>query len=222
MKRTMFRIAEMLILTPTWIPLAAAPDGSIRCENRITVSTYDFANIGSKALRQGEQLASYIFAVAGVDTQWTTGSLSDAQGRLNDFRAAPDDGQCRTPLPSVLRVQILSHGPNGFAPQALGYALPCALRGTQVTLYADRIEQVSRTTLALFYRVLGYALAHELGHVLLRSAEHDDSGLMKSVWSKSDWQRAAISIIPFAPDQARRLADGLQMGTTRSAMETAP
>jgi len=32
-------------------------------------------------------------------------------------------------------------------------------------------------------------VAHELGHVLLHSAEHEDSGLMKAVWSKSDWQR---------------------------------
>jgi hypothetical protein len=46
-------------------------------------------------------------------------------------------------------------------------------------------------------------VAHELGHVLLRSSAHDSSGLMKGVWAKSDWQRAAVTIIPFTPDQAR-------------------
>jgi hypothetical protein len=75
--------------------------------------------------------------------------------------------------------EILPHAPRGFSPQALGYALPCAKSGMQVTIYADRVETVSWTTLAGFYRVLGHALAHEVGHVLLRSCAHDDSGLMR-------------------------------------------
>jgi hypothetical protein len=64
---------------------------------------------------------------------------------------------------------------------------------------------VSQITAPTFGRVLGYALAHELGHVLIRSAGHEDSGLMKGVWSKADWQRAAVTIIPFSPEQTRRI-----------------
>lgn len=54
----------------------------------------------------------------------------------------------------------------------------------QVTIYADRAEEVSRRSLAAFYRVLAYTLTHELGHVILRSSAHEKSGLMKGVWSK--------------------------------------
>jgi hypothetical protein len=80
----------------------------------------------------------------------------------------------------------------------------------QVSIYADRVEAVSRTTLAGFYRVLGHALAHEIGHVLLRSCAHDDRGLMKGVWVKGDWQRAAVSILLFTPGQSSVMREQLQ------------
>jgi hypothetical protein len=71
------------------------------------------------------------------------------------------------------------------------------------------MEAVSGSTLAVFYRVLGHALAHEVGHILWRSTAHEGSGLMKAVWSKADWQRASVTIIPFTPQQARRIAERL-------------
>lgn len=109
-----------------------------------------------------------------------------------------------------MRAEILPHAPRGFSPQALGYALPCAERGMQVTIYADRVETVSGSALAAFHRVLGHALAHEIGHVFLRSCGHDNSGLMKGVWAKSEWQRAAVSILPFTPGQATVMHQQLQ------------
>ena len=116
--------------------------------------------------------------------------------------AATREG-CAQPLDSAtVRAAILPRAPRGFSQQALGYALPCAARGIQVTIFADRVEIVSRTNLAAFYRVLGHAIAHEVGHVLLRSGVHDTTGLMRRVWAKSDWQRTAVTIIPFTSGQA--------------------
>jgi hypothetical protein len=85
-------------------------------------------------------------------------------------------------------------------------SLPCAKRGVQVTIYADRAADVSGAGGPTFGRVLGYATGHELGHVLLHSGVHDTAVLMKGVWSKRDWQRAAVSIIPFGPTDMRRIA----------------
>jgi hypothetical protein len=180
-------------------------------ERKITIETYDFAHIGSKTLAQAEQLATHIFATAGVDARWTSGSIWDTTHMASDFSAISQN-QCAANLHlASIRIQLLPQAPNGFSSQALGYALPCAQRGVQVTLYADRLEAVSRVTFAAFHRVLGYALAHEIGHVLLRSSAHEKSGLMKALWSKNDWQRAAMLTIPFTPDQARRMAAELQV-----------
>lgn len=175
----------------------------------LNVLIYDRAHIGSKTLAQAERLATEIFFGAGIDAHWATGSVSDPIDLTNDFSAAANG--CAEPLHSaVIRAQILPHAPLGFSPQALGYALPCAEHGMQVTIYADRIESVSRNTVAIFYRVLGHALAHELGHVLLRSQSHDPTGLMKGIWSRSDWQRAAVTTLTFTPAQANRVRQSLQ------------
>jgi hypothetical protein len=187
--------------------LKGADAGAIQ---RLTALIYDRAHVGKKTLNQAESLASGIFARAGIEARWEPGPGLDSGALLNEFSAAT--GQiCAQPLHSAaLLVEILPYAPRGFSPQALGYALPCAKTGMQVTIYADRVETVSRTTLAGYYRVLGHALAHEIGHVLLRSGAHDASGLMKGVWAKSHWQRAAVSVVPFTRGQSRFISEQLR------------
>jgi hypothetical protein len=182
----------------------------------IIVSVYDFAHIGPKKVAQSEQLATRIFALAGVDAQWNAGSLSDAKNIMLDF-SPTGPGGCTAPLPAILRVQVLSRAPNGLPPQALGFSLPCAERGMHVTVFEDRLETVSLSSRVSFYRVLAHALAHELGHVLLRSELHEKSGLMKAIWTASDWQRAAVAIVPFSPDDTRFLEGQLDAVKSHAA-----
>ena len=207
MRRLIFLIASAVLATLSPADPAAG---------QITVSVYDFAHIGLKTMTQSEQLATRIFALAGVEAQWSTGSLSDTQNIMLDFSPTGPSG-CGAPLPAVLRVQVLSRAPNGLPPQALGFSLPCAERGMQVTLFEDRIETVSQASHACFYRVLAHALAHELGHVLLRSQLHEKTGLMKAIWNQSDWQRAAVNIIPFSPEDMRSIAGQLDAGKNHAA-----
>jgi hypothetical protein len=210
MKGIRFWIVGTLFTTLSAPAFAAPSDG------RIIVSVYDFAHIGLKTVAQSEQLATRIFALARIDAHWNAGSLSETKNLMLDF-SPTGPGGCAAPLPAVLHVQVLSHAPNGVLPQALGFSLPCAERGMQVTLFEDRVESVSRTSHASFYRVLAHALVHELGHVLLRSELHEKTGLMKAIWTESDWQRAAVTIIPFSPDDMRSIAKQLGVVKTHAA-----
>lgn len=172
---------------------------------KIQIVVYDRAALAPKTLSSAEGVTGKILLASGVEAQWSADPTSDLQRLGMDF-SARTSGECvgvRTL--SLLRVQVLARAPTGLSAQALGFSLPCATTGIQVTIYADRVAEVSETMAPTFSRVLGYALAHELGHVLLHSAGHEDSGLMKAVWSKSDWQRAAVSIMPFSAEQARRI-----------------
>jgi hypothetical protein len=174
---------------------------------RIPIVVYDGAALGPKTLYVAEKLTGKILRASGLEAEWSTGPLMDLKRIVMDFTPRTA-GECSSiPTPSLLRVQVLPKAPAGLSAQALGFSLPCAMTGIQVTIYSDRVAAVSeeRTAPAAFGRVLGYALAHELGHVLIHSAGHEDSGLMKGVWSRGDWQRAAVTIIPFSPEQARRI-----------------
>jgi hypothetical protein len=176
----------------------------------LTVSIYDAAHVGAKTLAQAEAVAMRIFLEAGIDVRWTTTPVS-VEELGSDFSVSTEKGCATLQHSAVLQVAIRAHAPSGFPRQALAYSLPCVERGVQVVAYADRVEEVSFHTLAAFHRVLGHTMTHELGHVLLNSHAHEEEGLMKAVWSKADWQRAAVAIIPFTADQARRIAQFQQV-----------
>jgi len=156
----------------------------------VSVAVYDFAHVGSQTLEHAEQFAAEVFVSAGIVVRMTTAISDDPLG--SDFSAPSRNGCRESPLPVIIQAQILPHAPAGFRSSALGYSLPCAQHGAQITLYADRIEAVRQTENVSFDWVLAYSLAHELGHVLRRSAAHDADGLMKPVWTHNDWHSRTI------------------------------
>jgi hypothetical protein len=57
------------------------------------------------------------------------------------------------------------------------------------TVYVDRAESVARVAGVDARRVLGLAIAHEIGHVLLNSNTHAAAGLMRADWSRKELRR---------------------------------
>jgi len=57
------------------------------------------------------------------------------------------------------------------------------------TVYVDRAESVARGAGIDPRRVLGLAIAHEIGHLLLNSNTHAPSGLMRADWSRTELRR---------------------------------
>jgi hypothetical protein len=56
-------------------------------------------------------------------------------------------------------------------------------------VYVDRAESVARVAGTDPRRVLGLAIAHEIGHVLLNSNTHSAAGLMRADWSRNELRR---------------------------------
>ncbi len=163
--------------------LATAALGQETPRLEITIVVYDSAHVGAKSLDRTERIAGTILQTAGLELRWGTGVLEDLGDLGTDSTAySPRDCENR-PTSASLRVQILSRAPSGFAAQALGYSLPCAKRGIQVTVFADKVAAFSEREGPTFSRALGYAITHELGHVLVRSRAHQTEGLMKNIGS---------------------------------------
>ena len=171
----------------------------------LSIVTYDAAHVGSKTLENAERVAGTVLLTAKIQSRWEPGEQQDVANLGLDFTAYSAT-ECQPETTSVVRVQILPRAPVGLSPNALGFSLPCARSGFQVTVYADRVSNVSETGGPTFGRVLGYAMGHELGHVLLKSSRHTAAGLMKGIWSKSDWQRAAVGVVSFSPAETREIA----------------
>jgi hypothetical protein len=84
-------------------------------------------------------------------------------------------------------------------PGALAFSNPFESRPVITVLY-DRIlfhtEQGSRSVRAI---VLAHVVAHEIGHVLMKTNAHAPDGLMKATWTALDFQRMVYRPLRFLP-----------------------
>jgi hypothetical protein len=79
------------------------------------------------------------------------------------------------PAPGSQEVQL------GFAPID-----PAGGATVVATVYYDVVQQVARRTRLDARELLGRAIAHEVGHLLLRAPGHGETGLMRPLWTDAE------------------------------------
>jgi hypothetical protein len=74
---------------------------------------------------------------------------------------------------------------------SLGYSFVMAGAGQGIlaTVFADRVSALAHSARVDAGELLGRALAHEVGHMLLGRADHPSEGLMRGLWTVADLQR---------------------------------
>jgi hypothetical protein len=159
-----------------------------RSEPRITVLVYNSGAMPERTLARAQRVASDILSQAGVSLVWRIARAEDAV-----------PSQAEIPLHLLqARPAQLHHDAEGFAvlrrPDAAGDAyagisLPAVL-DTAVSLDAEVPV------------VLGAALAHEIGHVLLGSGAHSHSGVMSARMSRQEILAAGRGGLRFSAQQA--------------------
>ena len=175
---------------------------------RLKLVVYDFADIPDRDWRRAQSVVFGIFAQAGIHLGWRVGNPVEPEARLLEYRAIPAAGGCTLPAGGTeLRARLILQAPDNVPLGALGSSLPCARKGVQVTIFSDRVEAVTRNAHVSYGRALGHALAHEIGHVLLRDPQHTEIGIMRGFWTRADWQRAAVELMAFDAEQAKRMQE---------------
>ena len=161
---------------------------------KIYVLVYNYALLTSQLLSRAEEQANQIFRRAGVQIVWVDQTSLGRQPGQYSLRE----------MDLILRVlpeprATLSNR------TALGEALPCEL-GLDLCIanvFHDRVQQLVQGRIIPMHVALGHAIAHELGHLLLGSNSHDDSGLMQANWNRRELERAARGKLQFTAEQAR-------------------
>jgi hypothetical protein len=145
----------------------------ITTRTRVAVHVYNqVGDLTKDDERISLDVAREVFSTALVDVAWTL----------------CDPGMCLTPSAETLKVRIALSRDRGDARSGvLGQALidSQARAGVLATVFIDRIERLARD-LGIDHRILlGRAIAHELGHLLLGTSTHG-TGLMREVWSQKE------------------------------------
>ena len=176
------------------------PTSETKASPGITVRIYDYAGVSSGEMRRAEEEASRILRAAGVEIEWVDCPTSPAEA--HNYPA------CEPPLGAVaVDLRIL---PPSMAARVrssreqLGFALPSTKAGSASAawVFFQRVEHLAESKDADQAQILGHAMAHEIGHVLLGPDRHSEKGIMRANWGRAVLQEAARGQLLFTPAQA--------------------
>jgi hypothetical protein len=163
------------------------------------VRVYNGVHLPSSELSRAEREAERIFLYAGIQLTWTAGLLG---ADVNDD--SPSEGWNA----AVLQLRIWPRAKAGIRPtssETLGFCL--SLENGDAVVLADAIRKRSVFGTTRFADLLGLAMAHEMGHLLLRSASHSVTGIMRARWTEkglSDDDRGYLRFTSGETESMRR------------------
>lgn len=154
----------------------------------LVVNVHDRAEILPKTLDQALKEAARIYWQLGVALEWHGDSA----------RVGAPAFSVQLIIQDKLR-PAADHTEQFLMGAALAPGRDC--RGT-VYLFNDQVAEFSSSRRIPSALAMGTVIAHEIGHVLLLRKGHSPEGLMRAVLNGGDWERAAMGILLFVPDDA--------------------
>jgi hypothetical protein len=169
----------------------------------IFIRSYNNFGVPAADLAAARQDAQAVLQQAGVNIVWADCWVGDGQPA-----SAPT--RCQEPVGGdiVLRLQKTKHqgaGRSRFVSMGFSVVKSAGAPPFLSTVYVDRVESVARVAGIDARRVLGLAIAHEVGHVLLNSNRHSATGLMRADWSGNDLRRRDEAAWQFLESEAAHL-----------------
>lgn len=155
--------------------------------------------------------AASIVEMAGVFVEWYDCTDNGRRPVCQDARRSGNFIARIMPtltLSAPLRkLSVEALGAQGDAEPPLGFAVvdPNTHAGKMATVFHDQVQAVARRTGVARSELLGRALAHEVGHLLLGVRGHSRSGIMRAVWTDDELTRDRADDWVFAPVDSQRL-----------------
>jgi len=180
------------VLTAADIRPMLPPDSDLR----ITVHVYNISQVPAQTLAVAETEAWRVFKRAGIHVLWVSGPLTPAEVRESEDRSGP---WVRSDI--FLRIYTQSmvmpwrvHG------SALGFVL--SFENSHAIVFYDRVHQLCQVRQSELAPILGAAMAHEIGHLMLGSEQHSPTGMMREIWLASDLFAASQGLLQFRAEEA--------------------
>jgi hypothetical protein len=186
-----------------WLAVAGLAPGLAAAGDRaeklgIVVHLVELARVADRELTVAKTEVERVFQVAGVEVTWADAPLPVPSSI---------DQQRGNGRPHVALFIVDAHEPSGAGAEIAGEAYRSIGRAF---VFRNRIVDAAKLHEMDEALVLGHALAHELGHLLLPPSSHSRHGIM----------RPSINFEPvgfhsFEPEQASRIRAVLTDGTVR-------
>ena len=138
----------------------------------LVVHLYDMYGVSVSELEAARLTGGAILSDAGIAVTWRAQPCGDRVG------------------PAELIVRVTA-APGTSERDSLGFSYVDVAHksGTLASVFADRVGARAREARIDSGELLGRAIAHEIGHLLLGTTQHDSRGLMRGVWTVLELQR---------------------------------
>lgn len=211
----LFTNSLVLGLIPT-LSLAVGRHGSGGAEEpgRITVRVYYYADVPDGTRTEAAEEATRVLRRAGVKTRWL--DCSPAPAEIQRDPACKQRRRATDLIVTILPRAVTARLP----PQRreLGVAMLATKVGTfplYASIYFDRVQELGATGLIPPEAViLGHAMAHEFGHLLLGTQSHSPAGIMHIPWGSQEIVKATQGALLFMPWQAKQMQEQVRQRTS--------
>jgi len=174
---------------------------------RVHLSVFNNAGIPADTLAQAATRASAILAQSGVELDWLGCARPDPANFSQRVTPCSVVG-----WPHQLSVRILPHG-RSVGADIFGEAfLDESGRGVYANVYYNNLSGNRHHTQLSDGDMLGFVIAHEVGHLLLGSNSHSPSGLMQGRWDSAALHSALRHTLFFTDAQSATLRTRLYSG----------
>lgn len=164
-------------------------------DSHVVVRIYDMATTNATARAAAVRTADQSLAGAGVVVDWRDCSRGGAAHPCRTVRNAGE-----------MVVRIMPTSLPSATPE-LGFASvdPSGRATVMATIYFDVVQRVASRTGLDAQALLGRAIAHEIGHLLLRAPGHGRNGLMRPLWTDAELGRNQPEDWVFSDEESRQL-----------------
>jgi hypothetical protein len=193
---SVFRALHVSFLAVGVIASVLCPAGVVAQERRkITIAVYNRSKMRSSILTAGQSVAQEVLRRASVEAIWINCPVPDTP------EANPECSQ--PPNLSRLNLTVVPHwAGSGLNADTLGLALEGEGFGSYCYVFQERVDELAAAAHISPGRLLGSAMAHEIGHLLKGSNSHSPQGLMSGHWYTNELRDAAMGSLNFTADDA--------------------
>jgi hypothetical protein len=94
--------------------------------------------------------------------------------------------------------------------------------GTVAYVFYDHVTTQAEVMRQFLPMILGYAIAHEIGHLLLRTTGHSPSGIMRAQCTPRDLRSAALGELLFTPEESEAIRAEMLVRMVQQTTSKAP
>jgi hypothetical protein len=161
----------------------------------LLIGLYDYADLSAKETTRLTETADRAFAHSGIHLVW-----SHCRGSLAAVSGATCEGEMQI---NEIVVRLQPGGQRSSHDGRLGHTMVTAEGGYYASVFVGSVRAQATGFGIAFDLLMGYAVAHEVGHCLLGPG-HSYAGLMRGDWNRKDASEITRLSLHLTKQEARK------------------